>query len=135
MIVVDTNIIVPLFINGPNTARCSALLARDAVWRTEPYALIELINVFATYHRSKLISTEAVLRHLHEAEQLLTPNLHFIPRQTALECALEYKISSYDAHFLAVAAALGKKLVTEDVKLRAAAPRLTQSLAEAVAAA
>jgi predicted nucleic acid-binding protein len=43
-------------------------------------------------------------------------------------------VSAYDARFLAVADTLGTKLVTEDAKLRAAAPDLTRSLAQALAA-
>jgi predicted nucleic acid-binding protein len=41
-------------------------------------------------------------------------------------------VSVYDARFLATAQSLGGKLVTEDAKLRAAAPALTQSLGEAL---
>jgi predicted nucleic acid-binding protein len=134
MIVVDTNILVPLFIKGPRGANVAALLRHDAAWCTEPLALIELINVFATYQRANLLTSEAANRHLDEAELLLTPNLHSIPRRTALHFAVRYKVSGYDAHFLAVADARGKRLITEDAKLRAAAPALTQSLDAALAA-
>ena len=48
------------------------------------------------------------------------------PRARAL---LEF---AYDARFLVVAEGLGIRLVTEDVKLRRAAPKLTQSLAQAL---
>jgi predicted nucleic acid-binding protein len=47
--------------------------------------------------------------------------------------AARHNISAYDARFLALADQLGLRLVTEDVRLRAAAPALTQSLAEALA--
>ncbi|MHB8744679.1 MAG: type II toxin-antitoxin system VapC family toxin [Sulfuricaulis sp.] len=132
MIVVDTNILVPLFINGPRTGDAAKLLKLDREWCTEPYALVELINVFATYMRAKLLAVEAAHRHLDEAETLLTPHLHRIPNKTVLDCAMRYKISAYDAHFLAVADAKGQRLITEDAKLRAAAPRLTRSLDEAL---
>jgi predicted nucleic acid-binding protein len=42
-------------------------------------------------------------------------------------------VTAYDARFLALAHRLGIRLVTQDAKLRSAAPALTQSLAEALA--
>jgi predicted nucleic acid-binding protein len=42
-------------------------------------------------------------------------------------------VTAYDARFLALAHRLGTRLVTEDAKLRSAAPALTLSLAEALA--
>ncbi len=134
MIVVDTNILVPLFINGPRARDAATLLKHDGEWCTEPYALIELVNVFTTYMRANLLATEAAHRHLDEAETLLTPHLHRVPGKAVLDYAMRYKVSGYDAHFLAVADALGKRLITEDAKLRAAAPALTQSLDAALAA-
>jgi predicted nucleic acid-binding protein len=47
--------------------------------------------------------------------------------------ALNRKISAYDARFLRVAEMLGLPLITEDIKLRKAAPDLTCSLTEALA--
>lgn len=132
MIVVDTNVLVPLFINGPRTGDAARLLKLDREWCTEPYALVELVNVFTTYMRSKLLAVEAAHRHLDEAETLLTPHLHRVPRKTVLDYAMRYQVTAYDAHFLVVADAHGMRLITEDAKLRAAAPRLTQSLGDAL---
>jgi predicted nucleic acid-binding protein len=58
-----------------------------------------------------------------------------VSHQAALDAALRYGTTAYDARFLALAQQLGQRLVTEDAKLRAAAPRLTQSLTEALATA
>jgi predicted nucleic acid-binding protein len=133
MLVVDTNILVPLFIHGQRQQDVFALLEGDSAWCTEPFALIELVNVFATYVRSKLLAVEAARRHLEEAKSLLTPNFHRVPLQAVLDQAVRYKVNADDAHFLAVAEAKHRKLITEDLKLRAAAPKLTQSLDEALA--
>ena len=51
----------------------------------------------------------------------------------ALRTAAAFGVSAYYARFLAAASALGTKLVTEDAKLRKAAPALSQSLATALA--
>jgi predicted nucleic acid-binding protein len=50
-----------------------------------------------------------------------------------LAIAARHHVSAYDARFLALADHLGRRLVTEDIRLRIAAPALTQSLAEALA--
>ena len=53
--------------------------------------------------------------------------------EAALEASLRYRTTAYDGRFLALADQFESRLVTEDARLRAAAPALTQSLAEALA--
>ena len=69
---------------------------------------------------------------LDQAHQLFDGALHAVDDQTALAAAIKFQISGYDARFLAAAIALGARLVTEDAKLRAKAPELTWSIAEAL---
>jgi predicted nucleic acid-binding protein len=54
--------------------------------------------------------------------------------RSSLRVAGQFAVSACDARFLAAAQSLGGRLVTEDAKLRAAAPALTQSLGEALEA-
>jgi predicted nucleic acid-binding protein len=68
-------------------------------------------------------------------EDFLSGRLFGVSNHKALEIAFEYHVTAYDARFLAVAIVKGTRLVTEDRKLRAAAPKLTQSLDEAIIAA
>lgn len=131
MIVVDTNVIFPLFIRSAESAPAVALHEKDNAWRTEPFALVELSNVLATYQRAKFLTASEAAQHLQTAESFLGPHLFPVSHQDALEMALRYGVTAYDARFLTVAQKLGVKLVTEDARLRAAAPDLTQSLAEA----
>lgn len=53
MVLVDTNVAVSLWIDNDWTDDALRLLAHDSQWCTEPYALIEMSNVFATYVRHK----------------------------------------------------------------------------------
>ncbi len=135
MFVVDTNIVVALFLDGKFTARANALLKRDSVWCTEPLALIEFGNVMTSYVRARLAAPADAKRYLAAAETFLAPHLHAVQCSTALDLALRLRVTNYDAHFLAVADARGQRLITEDAKLRAAAPNLTQSLDAALASA
>lgn len=133
MLLVDTNLIVPLYIRTARSDDARKLLALDCLWRTEPLALIEFSNVLATYQRSRYITAEAARDCLMRAEIWLRPLLFSIKHEAALDLAMRYKVTAYDGRFLALAQQAGARLITEDAKLRAAAPALTQSLAEALA--
>jgi len=70
---------------------------------------------------------------LATAERVVT-GLVNLPHGRALKLAAEFGVSAYDVRFLGAAHNLGVRLVTKDAKLHAAAPALTRSLAEALAA-
>lgn len=133
MVVVDTNILAYLLIEGDQTANAQALFKRDAEWRSEGFVMIELSNVLATYLRSGALSRSVAETMLATAERIVT-GLVNLPHGRALKLAAEFGVSAYDARFLGVAQSLGTRLVTEDTRLRTAAPALTRSLAEALAA-
>ena len=135
MLLVDTNIIAPLYVRSARSDAVTELFARDTVWRTELLALIELSNVLITYERARYITAATARDCLNRAAAFLQPQLFRVSHQAALNAALRYGTTAYDARFLALAQQLGHRLVTEDAKLRAAAPRLTQSLTEALATA
>ena len=134
MVIVDTNIIAPLYVRSARSPAVAELFAHDSVWRTEPLALIELSNVLITYERARYITAVRARDCLKRAAAFLQPYLFRVSHQAALDAALRYGTTACDARFLALAQQLSMRLVTEDLKLRAAAPALTQSLAEALAA-
>jgi predicted nucleic acid-binding protein len=134
MVVVDTNVIAALFIRGKLSDAALKLRLRDPVWCVDPFALIEFSNVLATYTRAHYLTATAALEQLRGAEEFLRPNYLGVPNDAALELALRHSVTAYDARFLALAQHVGHKLVTDDNKLRAAAPALTQSIDEALAA-
>ena len=134
MLVVDTNIIFPYLVESAFSDKVRQLHQLDPVWCTEPFALNELANVLATYEKTGLLSLETALDCLSQAEEWLAPHWLSVEHGSALETAVRYRITAYDARFLLLARNLGLKLITEDKKLRAAAPALTQSLDEALAA-
>ena len=134
MIVVDTNVVAYLLIEGERTADAQALYARDSDWRSESFLLVEFSNMLATYVRSSRLDAPAAAGLLAGAQRILTGTVA-LPHARALDLALEFGVSAYDARFLAVARNLGAKLVTEDAKLRRVAPALTQTLAQAAAGA
>src|SRR5438045_834021 len=68
---------------------------------------------------------------LVEAEKRLT-GLVSLPR--ALRVAEQFGVSAYDARFLGAAQSFKTRLMTEDARLRKAAPALTISLSDVLAA-
>ena len=133
MLIVDTNVVAYLLIQGDQTVAAQELHRADPDWRSEAFLLTEFTNVLASSIAAKRMTFTLAHGFLIRALQLLEGKLARIDHATVLTIATQYRISAYDARFLALANQLGRRLVTEDVRLRAAAPKLTQSLAQALA--
>jgi predicted nucleic acid-binding protein len=134
MILVDTNVVAYLLIQGDSTAAAQELRTRDPDWRSEAFLMVEFTNVLASSVAAKRMTLPLAGDFLAKAAALFDGKLGRMPHGSVLAIAARYGVSAYDARFLALADQLGHRLVTEDTRLRAAAPALTQSLAEALAA-
>ena len=132
MVVVDTNVLAALLIQGGRSAAAQELYEHDSDWRSEAFALVEFSNVLATYVRLGKLDRRDARDLLATAGRTLT-SLVQVPHTQALEVAAELAITAYDARFVATARSLNVKLVSEDAKLRQAAPAHVQSLPEAIA--
>ena len=130
MVLVDTNVLAYLMLEGDRTSAAQQLFGRDADWRSEAFIMVEFSNVLTTYVRTKVLSRDQGLKLLAGAEKLV-PVLTSVQNARALEVATQFGISAYDARFVALAIQMKVKLVTEDAKLRAAVPSWTVSLADA----
>jgi predicted nucleic acid-binding protein len=133
VLLVDTNIVAYLLIDGDYTEVAQDLRRRDPDWRSEAFLLVEFTNVLASSIATKRMSDPLAEDILFEAITLLDGKLVQIPHPSIVSIAVRYGVTAYDARFLALAHRLGSRLVTEDAKLRSAVPALTQSLAEALA--
>lgn len=133
MQIVDTNIVAHLLIDGDQTEAARELRRRDPDWRSEAFLLVEFTNVLASSVAGKRMTRPQATNFLAEAASLMDAKLGRLPHLAVLEASLRYRVSAYDGRFLALAERLGLRLVTEDAKLRKAAPGLTQSLNQALA--
>jgi predicted nucleic acid-binding protein len=131
VVLVDTNILAYLIIEGDRTASAQKLFERDSDWCSEAFVMVEFSNILATYVRTKALTQAQGTRLLTEAQALLS-TLHNMTNTRALETAMQYEISAYDARFISLARHLKLRLVTEDAKLRTAVPSWTISLADAL---
>ena len=135
MLLVDTNVVAYLLIEGDHTEAAQELHARDSDWRSEAFLLVEFTNVLVSSIARKRMTLSMAEDSLAKVFSLFDGKLGRIPHASVLAIAARYRVSAYDARFLSLADQLGSRLITEDARLRAAAPALTQSLAEALAAA
>ncbi len=132
MKVVDTNIVVYLLLQGSHSEAARALHTADSDWQSESFLMAELVNVLASSMRIAKRPLADSLRTLAEAQYLMSAGLRNAPDGDVLNAAAHFGISGYDARFLVVARALGEPLVTEDARLRRAAPEFTCSLVQAL---
>jgi len=133
VLIIDTNVVAYLLIEGDYTADARLLYRRDGDWRSEAFIMVEFTNVLTASIAARRMDLVLAQRFLADATSLLQGKLTSIPHDSVLSLAVQYRVTAYDARFLALADQLGSRLVTEDDRLRAAAPALTQSLAEVLA--
>jgi predicted nucleic acid-binding protein len=133
MLLVDTNIVGTLLLDGPLGPAARALYAQDPDWASEPLLFVELTNVLVTGLRQKRLTTAQAESALARAHEMLDGYLHLTPDRQVLAVAAHYGISGYDARFVCAAIDTGSPLVTEDAALRRKVPDATRSIAEALA--
>lgn len=132
MIVVDTNVVAYLLIEGDRTGDAQLLRLADPDWRSEPFLLVEFSNLLATQVRAKALSAAQASSLLDSASRLIAGWLD-VSHADALAAAIHSRVSAYDARFVACARQLSAPLVTEDARLRAATPGVSMSIAQALA--
>jgi predicted nucleic acid-binding protein len=129
LVLVDPNILAYFMIEGNQSDPAHELYRRDSDWSSEAFVMVEFSKLLANYLQTGALRDVLGTRLLTEALALLT-TLHNVANQEALEIAMRYEISTYDARFISVAKRLRKKFVTEDTRLRRAVPSWTVSLAQ-----
>ena len=129
MIVVDSNVLIYLYLPTEYTANAEALLARDPEWAAPILWRSEFRNVLAGYMRRKAITFDQACALQSEAESLLAASEFEIDSRAVLELVRDSDCSAYDCEFIALATQLDTKLVTMDKKLLRAFPKRAVALA------
>jgi predicted nucleic acid-binding protein len=128
VIVVDTNVIAYLYLPGIFTAKAEALLESDAEWAAPWLWRSEFRNILAGYVRRGTISLATAVDLQMEAERLLAGGDCEVDSRAVLELAAQSGCSAYDCEFVALADALGVKLLTTDAQVLRAFPAKATSL-------
>lgn len=124
MIVVDTNLLVYLFLPGERTADAEQVFQRDPVWVAPLLWRSEFRNVLAFYLRRGLLSLDAALALVQRAETLMQGREYNITSAHVLDWVAGSPCSAYDCEFVALAADLGIALITADRKILSAFPQV-----------
>lgn len=122
MIVADVNILIGILASGKPTETAIAVLRRDPAWVSPPISRSEFRNVLSTMVRRRLISLEAALSIMEEAELHLEGNEISVSSFDVLRLAEESACTAYDCEYVALAQALRVPLVTWDKEILAAFP-------------
>ena len=109
LVVIDTNILAFLLIEGERTGDARALFERDARWKSEAIMLYEFSSILATYERQGSLSRTQGERLLGDAQSLMH-GLVELPHLAALRMARRFAVSIGDARLLAAAENLGSRL-------------------------
>ena len=129
VIVVDSNVIAYLYLpERERTTAAQRVLARDPTWAAPALWRSEVRNVLALYARQSRITLAEATTAQRRAEALLAGREYGVDSAQVLALAAESGRSAYDCEFVAVAQALGVRLVSNDRQLVASFPEVAISL-------
>jgi predicted nucleic acid-binding protein len=128
VIVVDTNIITYLFVQGANTKKAEKALIKDPEWAAPVLWRSEFRNVLAFYIRDQNLQFSSAINLMNEAFFLMNNNEYDVTSLDVLKLAEQSGRSAYDCEFVALAKDLGIVLVTSDKQLLKSFPQYAISL-------
>ena len=128
MIVVDTNVIAYLFINGDYTPKAKKLLKTDYEWIAPILWKSEFRNVLAMYLRKGHLTLENSYLLLDEAEKFMNESEFEVKSSDVMQLVSTSNCTAYDCEFVALAQNFNLKLYTTDKKVLNQFPDLTISL-------
>lgn len=128
MIVVDTNILAYLYLPTDQSACAEKLLVAEPDWAVPVLWRSEFRNILAGYLRRGSLNFDAAIAIQAEAEALLAGAEHEVTSRSVLELVRDSDCTAYDCEFVALAKALGVRLVTADKKLVRAFPAVAMGL-------
>jgi len=119
MIVVDTNVIAYLLIDGEHTEKVEKLRKAHAEWIAPRLWPDEFLNIVATRERTKLMSASVAGSTLELACELMEGKSYDLPAQRILATARRTSCTACDSQFVCLAEDLGLKLYTFDSRILA----------------
>jgi predicted nucleic acid-binding protein len=128
MIVVDVNIVAYLLIKGEKTDFARTLWEIENDWHLPGLWIHEFLNLLATSERAGHLKLNRCLEVLEEAWALFDSKTHVVDPGETLRLAARYRLTAYDAQYLALAQSMQTWLVSEDGKLRRAVPQCVRSM-------
>jgi predicted nucleic acid-binding protein len=130
VIVVDTNLLVYLYLRSEHSERAEKAFLKDSGWAAPLLWRSEFLNVLTACLRKGIIDLDAAVEIAGEAELLMEGGEFSVGSLHVLKLAAESRCSSYGCEFVALARELGVPLVTTDKQVLAGFPDAAKSLEE-----
>lgn len=128
MIVVDTNVIAYLFLNGEHSEASERLLRNERDWVAPRLWRSEFRNVLGLYLRKRLLGLPDAMDIIDAAENLMRGAEYEVPSGMVMQLVEESGCSAYDCEFVALAHYLGVPLATRDSSLLRAFPQTARDV-------
>ncbi|MEX0662459.1 MAG: type II toxin-antitoxin system VapC family toxin [Balneolaceae bacterium] len=117
MIVVDTNVIVSMWVPNEMDEWAYKVLKKDDHWVAPLLWRSEFRNVISLYLRKNILDQSVLLQAIEEAEQLMEDNEFDVNSTQIMNFIIDSSCSAYDCEFIALADDLNIPLVTFDKKI------------------
>ena len=127
MIVVDTNILVYLYIHSDRSARAAAVLRQDPDWAAPLLWRSEFRNVLALYLRQGRLSLVEVRQIMDDVTELMLDWEYELASYHVFDLVNQSTCTAYDCEFVALAQELGVPLVTTDRQIQEQFPDIALS--------
>jgi len=134
VIVVDTNVLVPVWFRSERTPLCEALVRKDPAWAAPRLWLSEFRNVAVEQVRKGRVSPEDAEKIVESAVGLIGARTFDVPSVNVLRRAISSRCTAYDSEYVVLAEELAVPLVTSDRQILRAFPQIAVSLEDAVRA-
>jgi predicted nucleic acid-binding protein len=129
MIVVDSNVIAYMYLEGEFTEDAISVWQNDSDWAAPILWRSEFRNILASNMRFRSLSMEDALKMMQIASIQLQEHEYEIGSALVMRLVKESNCSAYDCEYVALAMTLGVLLVTEDQQILAQFPDVTRSMA------
>jgi len=121
--VVDSNVVAYCWLNSPRTELAQAVRVQDGDWHVPVLWRSELRSMIGGYVRRSDLTLKQAGAVMQRIEAELQGNEHLVESDDVLKLLSTSDLSAYDCEFVALARALGTRLVTEDRAILRAFPR------------
>jgi len=128
VIVVDTNVVAYLLLQGSHTPAAEALLLEHPEWAAPPLWRSECRNVLAGALRRGDLSITQALALQEQAERHVIVHEEGVQSERVLQLVASSRCSAFNCEFVAAAQQLGVPLITADRALLDAFPAVAQPL-------
>lgn len=119
---VDTNLIVDLFLRTPNTELARTIARQDDQWHAPLLWRSEFASVLWQHHHSSGLLFDAAIELHRRACSWMDGTEHVPSFDAVLALSFDTEVTPYDCQFVAVARSIGVPLLSHDRRLRRSFP-------------